>query len=469
MAAADTVIDNYIAASASRGQVVELASVHQQIAESILYGYDVLPSAIHLTASTLAMRSPDVPVRKMNLFSLPLGGPERKLGSIEFLRGQATQMPLDLFGALPKPQQVTGQAMEELTSAPLPNLDLCVMNPPFVRSVIGNLLFGSLPEAERKPMQKDLKKLVKQPEIRANITAGLGSVFVAIGDKYLKPGGRIALVLPKAVLSGVSWRETRELINEKYAVEFIIASQDPERWNFSESTDLSEVMLIAKKRATDTPAQARVTIVNLWRNPQNTLEALAIANMLNQSDPPDIVTGQGALEIKVGEAKFGEATSSSWNELRDDWMLPATFAQSDLVRVGYHLARGDIWLPGHGIQANVPLCSMIHFASAGPDGRDIHDGFEVTDSFTAYPALWGHKSEEVRTLEHEPNKYLSPLTEPKEGRPLRKLTDLWPKSSRLLIGARIWLKTQNVLAVRLSHPVLSNVWWPLKIETRVSR
>jgi len=43
----------------------------------------------------------------------------------------------------------------------IPDLDLCVMNPPFTRSVIGNLLFGSFPEEERKEMQSALKKVVK--------------------------------------------------------------------------------------------------------------------------------------------------------------------------------------------------------------------------------------------------------------------------------------------------------------------
>ena len=41
-----------------------------------------------------------------------------------------------------------GAAQEEL--ATLPDLDLAIMNPPFTRSVGGNLLFGSLPAADRR-------------------------------------------------------------------------------------------------------------------------------------------------------------------------------------------------------------------------------------------------------------------------------------------------------------------------------
>ena len=71
------------------------------------------------------------------------------------------------------------------------------MNPPFVRSVGGNLLFGSLPDDERAKLQAELKRLVKL--IGANATAGLGSVFVALADRYLEVGGRIAFVLPAAL------------------------------------------------------------------------------------------------------------------------------------------------------------------------------------------------------------------------------------------------------------------------------
>lgn len=121
------------------------------------------------------------------------------------------------------------------------------MNPPFTRSVGGNLLFGSLPDKERAKAQARLKRIIKRYDVQANITAGLGSVFVAIADRYVKKGGRLALVLPKALVSGVAWAPTRELLAKNYQLEFLVASQDPERWNFSESTSLSEVMLVAQK------------------------------------------------------------------------------------------------------------------------------------------------------------------------------------------------------------------------------
>lgn len=464
MAAADSVTDNYVNSSASSEEPVDLAVIQNILAEEVLYGYDVLPSAIHLTASTLALRNPRIAFTKMNLFSLLLGGPHRRLGSIEFLNNRHLPMHLDLFGSMPKTEQVTGKAMERVSTASMVDLDICVMNPPFTRSVGGNLLFGSLPEDERKKMQKDLKKLVQKCNAKASITAGLGSVFVATADPYIKPGGRIALVLPKALLSGVAWGQTRELINENYQLEYVIASHDPERWNFSESTSLSEVLILARKKGDDFNQTDRIIFLNLWHNPSTAVEALTIAHVLVQNEPPDIIDGQGTFEISIGKEKVGESLSLPSGKMYSNWLLPCAFAQSDLIRACFHLMKGKFWLPGHGEVGRVPLCSLDKIGSLGPDARDIHDGFKLSKSATSYPAFWGHGAESVCSIAQEVNRYLSPLGRAKKGRNLRKVEDLWPLAGELMISERMRLNTQGIVAVRLPQVALSNVWWPFSIK-----
>ncbi|MEW5718356.1 MAG: hypothetical protein AB1817_07020, partial [Chloroflexota bacterium] len=466
MASADALTDNYVAAAAAREQKVDVAALHTVLAERVIHGYDVLASAIHLTASTLAMRAPQVGFEQMNLHSLPLGGTDHRLGSIEFLEGGMVQMPLDLFGSA-RMTRVTGKGDEQLPSAALPQLDLCVMNPPFTRSVGGNLLFGSVPDDERAEMQKRLKKLASKPNTFANVTAGLGSVFVAAADNYIKPSGRLALVLPKALLSGVAWGETRKLINRKYRIEFLIASQDPERWNFSESTDLSEVLLVAQKYSAVKAAKENpVVAVNLWRNPTTSFEALAIAHALTRDTPPDLLDGQGALEICIGEKKMGEAVAFAWSDLkaRAHWLLPAAFAQSDLMRAAYHLGRGKLWLPGRKATNKLPLCPLGELGALGPDRRDIHDGFKLSQASTAYPTFWGHDADKVLTLAQEPNSFLSPLAKAKKGRNLRKVEDLWPLAGKIVLAERLRLNTQRLVALRLSKDALSNVWWTFSFK-----
>lgn len=472
MAASEAITDNYVRACAASRTQPKMDILSRTLMEDTIYGYDVLLSALHLTASTLALRAPEVTFRAMHLWNLPLGGDHHRLGSIEFLRDFVVPVTTDLFGASVAPGQVTGTGDVSQQHARLPDLDLCVMNPPFTRSVGGNLLFGSLPDSERRPMQQELAKLLRLPRVYASGTAGLGSVFVATGDLHLKVGGRMALVLPKALLSGVAWEKTRNLFRLRYQLEYLMVSHDPARWNFSDNTDLSEVLVVARKLvasgATPPPVTESTVCVNLWENPTTAVEALSIAHALARGgEPPDVEGGQGALDIMLGDVKFGEAVAVPWAELRDgSWMLPCAFAQADLVRAAHHLARGKLRLPGTPGETVIPLCPLGQLGTLGPDRRDIHDGFRLARRATAYPAFWGHDASNMTTLAQAPNRHLSPLPRAQVGRPLRRATVLWPRAGRILLAERLRNNTQRLAALRLDTPVLSNVWWPLALHNQ---
>jgi hypothetical protein len=154
MAAAQAITDQFVVSRVKTARALterSLGSLHKTVMENVLWGYDVLPSAVHLTASTLGMLAPHVTYHKMNLFIMPLGaeGRNRCLGSLDFIDSNRVATQLSLDGSHMEARR-TGVNVEYSTVAEIPELDLCVMNPPFVRSVGGNLLFGSLPDKERK-------------------------------------------------------------------------------------------------------------------------------------------------------------------------------------------------------------------------------------------------------------------------------------------------------------------------------
>jgi hypothetical protein len=472
MAAADAVTDNHISECAERKKRIDSIKLQNILNEKVLFGYDVLASAIHLTASTLALRAPEVAFEYMNLYTLPLGGLERRLGSIEYLIDQNVGMPHDLFGSKTHDEKIKGKGKQELAMAKLPDLDLCAMNPPFTRSVGGNLLFGSLPDSERNKTQSRLKEIIKKRNIKASITAGLGSVFVGTADKYIKDGGILALVLPKALLSGVAWEKTRDLIQSSYKLAYIVVSHDPIRWNFSESTSLSEVLLVAKKEKSGKIFESEyITTVNLWKNPTTAFEANAICHAILSSKPKDLMEQQGAYEIFLGTKKYGELVSYSEKQMvkQKSWLFPAAFAHSDLIRIANHLCEGRIWLPHKGTIGHFPICKIEDLGILGPDARDIHDGFLTSESKTSYPGFWGHSLPDGYIMEQKPNIYLSPLSEAKKGRPLRKLTDLWPLAGNILLAERLRLNSQGLLAIRTTRKVLSSVWWPLSLHKKIRR
>jgi hypothetical protein len=461
MAAADVVVDNHVRACVDVGKVPELDRLHHAIVEDMIYGYDVLPSAVHLTASTLALRVPDSPINVTHLHRLPLGGADGHLGTLEFLDRESS-----IGMIFSQPEQITGRkAVKRLIS--IPSLDICTMNPPFTSSRHGNLLFGNLPDEDRKQMQTRLKRIVSRHNIPASITAGLAALFVALADKYLKPGGRFALVLPRSVISGVSWKPTRDLFASNYQLEYLVASHEPGHWNFSENTSLSEVMIVARKRAVDEAENLtdNTLFVNLWRQARNAIEALGIARAVLEAKSTVTQGSYKSLQLNAGGAKFGEAIMIPWSELkRDLWSFPCSFAQSELVQVLHHLRQKELYLPGEGVVRSLPLCSLGELAELGPDPRDVYDGFDLVEGKTPYAALWGHDSQRVLGMQQSPNQYLEPLTDAKPGRPLRKLSDLWPKAARVLIAQRTRLNTKRVTAVRVTKKVLGDVWCPVILK-----
>lgn len=468
VAAAEAVLDNHVSAAVKADKPVKPDDMHQALAEDILHGYDVLTSAIHLTASNLALRNHKVPFNKMNLFVMEYGGRGNHLGTLDFLGNKTAQVSMDLGGVIEQGTgivQVTGKGSKKLRTE-LPMLDLCVMNPPFVRSSGGNLLFGSMTPVRRARMQQRLKELV--PGMGASITSGLGAVFVALANRHIRDGGRLALVLPKALLSGVSWKKVRDLINTFFRIDYLIVSHDAQRWNFSESTSLSEVLLVAT-RAPCSPENHRTTIVNLWRNPATAIEALPLVNQIQREKAPDLSASQGAATLTIGSYKAAEMVSVDCRTLKADWFLPCAFAQVDLTRVALRLRAGEVWLPTLAGHTEIDLCPLGDLGILGPDRRDIMDGFLDVDSPTAFPTFWGHDAKAINRMRQVPNRWLQPLAKARKGRKLRTAPSLWKDAGTLLLAEKVRLNTNRILAVRTGSKVLSNVWYTLVWNENLAR
>ena len=109
--------------------------LHRAMMEEVLYGCDVMPSAIHITGSTLSGVEPSVGFEKSCLYNMPYGRQKDgsvMIGSLELLQSSNV---LTLFNTS-DPAMRTGSAGEETASqirADIPDqgFDLVIMNPPF--------------------------------------------------------------------------------------------------------------------------------------------------------------------------------------------------------------------------------------------------------------------------------------------------------------------------------------------------
>ena len=112
-------------------------ALHKVMMEDVLYGCDVMPSAVHITGSTLSGVEPSVLFNTSRLYTMPYGRMSDgtvMIGSLELLRSSDV---LTLFNTS-DPALRTGSAGEETAAQVRAEIqdegyDLVIMNPPFTR------------------------------------------------------------------------------------------------------------------------------------------------------------------------------------------------------------------------------------------------------------------------------------------------------------------------------------------------
>ena len=443
------------------------AELHKAMVEQALHGYDVQLSAIHFAATSLAMLNPHIEFDRMNLWVMLLGdqGSNVSLGSLDFLGEDEVPVQYALtpedrnLGA----RRVSGRGSRgarQGVTAKLPQLDLVIMNPPFTRP---QMLFGSLSTSERGRIQKELNRRLKSR--KGSAIAGMGAAFVAAASPKLRPGaGRMALVLPATVCTGQAWEQTRSLIEENFTLDTVITSHDPLRWNFSDSTDLSESLLIATRRKDGSSLKGRrTTFVNLWENPDGVLDAHRVAQAITATTPARIErTGTALLE--VDGRHVGEVVSLPTSRIVGKKWSGMQFARADVIRSALRLLEdGEVWVAGGRGTTEVSLCPLGELGRIGPDRRRLIDGFDETASVTAYPMVKGHDTSQRKSMTCSPDFYLSPLATPRGGQKSGYGERLWTQASQLLIAERLWLESNRVVAMRSDRRVLSNTWWEVRV------
>lgn len=444
-----------------------VGSLHEYMIEEGFWGFDVLQHATHLAMTTLSLHNPSTSVDLSRIYALKLGKFDKNvfLGSPDFLKSPDIS-PVKLQRGGVGAERVGVSQRRTAEGEKVPNFHMCIMNPPFTRSVGGNLLFGDLPSKERRELQKVLSSLLKEKKLTGIGQAGLGAVFVHLSDQYLTAGGRLALVLPKGVLAGVSWTKVRQLLLANYHIEYIISSfQGPTEWNFSENTSLSEILLVARKRSKDKD-DGYTIFANLFKKPENEIESVYIgsqlaelyesvapANIENANASPFSIKLHGKKIADVYSARLVEEAFGHYN----------FFAQAELNRITTLIRGGTVYLPTQGIVGRIPLTTLDSFIEdIGPDRRQVHSAFRHVRymSQAPYKSLWGHDTDRIKCLEQDPNASL----EPKNARVARVL---WKRKGNLVIVDRARLSTYRVLAAFLRQDVLSNVWWPIRTSMSV--
>ncbi len=400
-------------------------NIHRQLVENHLVGADIMPNASHLTASIIASTYPDVKIGKTRIHTMAYGTqrPDGKyaIGALDLLENPEATLPLGLINT----EQVQGDDSQDDTERSEfrhGEFDIVIDNPPFTRVGADNnsdnpdvptTVFGDRDAGVAKAMKAALRNI--ETSI-ANGKAGLGSYFVDLADRMLKNGDgdasvyppTMGFVLPLTVLTSPDWQKVRNLWAEEYHNMIIVTIADAKTENcaFSADTNMAECLVVALKGRRENTG--RGTFVCLHRSPDSHLEAVEIAKRIQRlrdvrkfEDPPI-----GGNPIKVGDEIVGYALNCSLEKI---WST-SRIKDLALMQSAYHLANGNIWLPGQREPLEISMNSVGEIAIIGFNHRTIKDpswgafNIEMGCSDTdLYPVLWHVKSDNQRAMVVQPD------------------------------------------------------------------
>ncbi|MEM2803756.1 MAG: hypothetical protein QXJ05_06165, partial [Nitrososphaerota archaeon] len=473
------------------------ARVEKKLIENDIYGLDALRYATQITALNLALMAPESITRE-NITTVYLGvTPEGAwLGSLELLNNVKTFGGLlrwiegGLKGVVEK-ISTTGVESEKIEL--LDNYDIVIMNPPFTRAT-GRVskefgegrkgLFGFIADENsrkivkkkydevRERIREDLVNILedlveKEPALHIYRTlfkdnksdtdldqylsigqAGEGLLFLYLAYRYVKPGGVIAFVLPKNLLSGVSWFLGRALLGSKFHVRYVIVSSDAEKgYNFSENTSLSECLIVAR-RTDEHRADEDTVFINLLKKPKSALEAILLSeNVLRTCSETLLEISNAACIVQRVPRRILLENIDNWNKLI---FLP----EPEIVDIGLSVLRGDLGV----MDIRVPVARLNELiAGMGVDRRQFHDNFSRTSTETPYPIVYGGEEEIREKMLVKPNAYATCKTD--------KAREIYGKfAGRILLPDRIRLNTAHVISLFSETPLLSNVFYAVKLK-----
>lgn len=309
-----------------------LDDIHREFIEEHITGLDAMGYAAHLSIVNLAMQRPQGQFRSSGIYQVPVSDPdnrESRLGSLDLLNPNSNSIEVQQridggsIGASGQNMEVSAELQEVTIES---DYDVVIMNPPFTRKDRATEILN---------MSK-VNEYAREHNEDMTGQTGLAAPFVLLGDRYLNEGGRLALVLPTAVVNRYSWDAVRKMLAENYHVEHMLVSWAPSQPAWSEDTDLREVLLVARKLEAS-ESNGGDTIVTHVDADINFTQAREIAESLGRTDTSNIsIRQRNALNLFSGMNQLGASKSFPAAFLKnhtDNWYRFAAYREPDLVRL----------------------------------------------------------------------------------------------------------------------------------------
>lgn len=399
--------------------------------EDVIWGLDVNTTACHMAATTLGLMSPSTAFKKMNILKMPLeaGGSEQieetRVGSLELLETDKR-----LFVGWSAGHQVDTEVEVEARHN---SYDLVIMNPPYTRDSLRHDQFSDTDEKRLKRREKEL--MVG----RAGHGSSSGTMFLDLGEHLVKldDGSTLAFVFPLTGAGAPSALNVRRLLAEWFHIEWVIASHDLGRFCFSENTDISEMLVVARRHPEAVPSKRPPTkFVCLRQNSALATDALSVVTAL-QNGTLDEADGS------VSEWPSARMAKGQWR--------PLGLTSPALVESADSISSGKLF----------EVTTLENVSLIGPAGqriRDVYTKHKIADE-KGRRALWHNDTDKVRSLQSTSDVYIHA----KPGEREQRLADkYWSQRSNLFFCDKARLNTVRTIALWTPERAIGSHWIPVR-------
>jgi len=454
----------------------DLEKLHPAMMQDVLYGCDVMPSAIHITGATLSGAQPAIGFDKSRLYNLAYGRQEDggvRIGSLELLQSSAA---MTLFNTS-DPAMRTGSVGQETASqitadVPDAGFDLVIMNPPFTSNTkhfgsgsgVINAAFAALQSTQRD--QSDMARRMRRAAVDTcyHGHAGMASAFAELAHRKTRRGGVVALVLPLTAVNSSAWAKFRELIADNYAeITIISIAANGVDTSFSSDTGMAECLFVGRKMANGEKPDARARFVSLRRRPAGFVEASELAARISEiGEVRRLEDGPyGGAPIYCGDEIEGEVLDAPISEYEIGWGA-ARVLDGAVAQTAHALTEGRLWLPGQRDAADLPIARLRDVGRRGLDSQMFisaaHEGpFEKSEySPTAtYPSLWNHNARNETRVICEPDSQMRVKIGMED-----RAAEVWDTASRVHLNRDFRFNSQPLAAAFTELESVGGRAWP---------
>ncbi|WP_324735651.1 N-6 DNA methylase [Thermococcus sp. SY098] len=446
---------------------ISLDEFHKIMIENSIWGFDALEHAVQTASVVLSLHEPEIPLEKMNTYHIPVDE-SGSLGSLNLWNANSFLLPLK--------RRSIGRTSK--VTVWVPKFDFIIMNPPFSRTtapgeegsrprifdfVVSEEGFRRLWERYRETIDSMEEELLRRNSIKAiydtyvgqgkvflpqnvnPLNAGAALPFIILADRYLKPYGRMALVLPKTVIESSAFFLVRALITSGYELEYIVVSAEPGNYNFSYSTQLSEVLLVLKKLKKGEKPIGDTYIIKFLKQPRNNLEGLLMARTIL-----DKLDGSSIKKIKAlnSEAEIYKIKRKTIEDFVWNWSILTDLPPSLVEFIG-ELLSGKIL--GYKVNLTRILDLRIELKVTNPRkfrGANLKKYFEEGNGQFRILKRTGKSVMNRLSLDLSTTEKISP----KKGESVKVFRE---SSGHIIIPESIRFNTYPLLAVYSSTPLIS--------------